>query len=132
MLPNYTNKYWDERRDSIKVVLGYAEMKYGLNFSEREKLIERLLLISTGINIPEKEVVDGIMKEWDFWKPYLAEESFKRFFLYELKSMFRIHACATSSSTELNSYVGNKAKVVKELPKASTTISLKGEFCVMI
>lgn len=115
-----------KRKDEIRELLQYAEVKYGV---KGPNLLPYELLYSSlsKRKNPTKKTVDGIFREWLYWKPYVSEESFNQFFIQEMKNLFKNHATATSSSALLRSYIGNKAEIQRILPFCyGTSLDLDG------
>lgn len=120
----------ERKRKRITKILDYAAKTYGCKFHEEfvEELLEETSNKETEKSIPNNSIIDSIIQEWEVWKPYVTEDSFQKFVEYELKQFFKNDCCATSSSPVLNSYIGNKATVLKKLPEdvLSTVITENG------
>jgi len=113
----------------VRNMLSYAKERYKVEFST--DFARHLLSIAYMGKVPPKEVVDAVYAEWKTWEPYIEPYCFHFFFQNELKSLFSLHAAATSSSCMLNAYIGNKV-VLKdcEIPLLNTAINEKGHLFV--
>ena len=115
----------------IKLLLHYLEDDFHCVFPDgTDKTAEMLYECACDTFYPTVVTAKAIIKEWRLWKEYLSPESYSSFILSELMDLFRIHVAGTSSSRNLQSYVGYKTgvTVIKQPPPHfSTHVCLSGK-----
>lgn len=58
----------------------------------------------------------GILRMCRFWKSFIMEEDMPNLIIHQLLTFDRIHCSVICSTAEQNAYIGNYARVIKELP----------------
>lgn len=116
----------------VRSLLRYLKDKYNCSFPDQDQFVIKLIRSSLVTKYPSCQSIDGIMDEWNFWKQYLTEESFIPFIKASLLDMFKLHCTSTSFCTNLEAYVGRKAKIKDDvkIPKVSTCVRFCGSFVV--
>ena len=126
VIPNKTN----QKIVRLQRVLDYAERKYQCEFSIKfKKQMVKIIRDEKhkSCKIPTEKAVDALVREWKVWEQYVSPESFSEFIADGIKSIFEIEASATFHSISLIGYIGNKARVIKELPSVlATSVSSNG------
>lgn len=87
---------------------------------------ERNVHFSSRSKVIPLTTIASIIRACEMWKPYITEDSFDNLVCEEVKSMFRIEACAlsyTNSGPELRSYIGHYA-TLSELPPLGMSTSV--------
>lgn len=133
MIKYSTRKTMERKQDALEEMLCYAERKYGIVFPKRSKLLASLRAFKTPQKYLKynKKIIDAIEEEWVLWKDYVSEDSKSSFFEQEIRNLVRNHATATNTFKWCRSYIGNKTKVVTELPELlSTAVTCMGQLCI--
>ena len=115
--------YAERPIEEIRNLLDYAKNAYNCEISD--EFVEKMYKLAYLSWIPTKRHIDAVYAEWKLWTSYVAQESFNDFMLHEIERLFTIHTTSTFFSKNLgSSYIGQKAKVIKEPPfPMVTTIS---------
>lgn len=114
----------------LEEVFDYLKCMHDCELSKSFKKRMKVEL-QAGYFRPTREVVDALVKEWHIWKEYVTPDSYSSFIQDGLESMFKIMATATFHSPNLNSYIGNKATVIKKLPNVlATSVTKNGRLCI--
>lgn len=98
---------------------------------DRDLAAERNVFFSSRAKVIPLVTIDAIIRACEMWKPYITADSFDKLVCEEVKSMFRIEACAlsyTNSGSELKSYIGNFATLSTLPPLGmSTSVNYYGK-----
>lgn len=105
----------------IKEVLRYATKRYKCEFPKNFAKTLYDMSYQQSYCILTYKVMDAIYTEWKIWERYVTPKSFNSFMKASIKDMCRLGATTTFSCSELKGYIGNKATVIKEIPRATVT-----------